>query len=224
MNRTKNSQPRFAGAFSLVEILVVSAIVAILAALAVPAISGALTRADRTKFVSNLRSVGMAMNLYAADHQSRFVGPLWPGQVVEYDRDRAGRLVRELAPYLEIADRSPAYVVDRFLPGAFRKALPNVAPKDIRVWVMNMAVPTGSGATANPWGSLVAGQESDSLRRSALPAAAENVWMMSEAYQTHPRVAGAAWRMNTVPRPPFGPLPLGLFFDGRVETFDPSTE
>lgn len=206
------------------EILVVVAIIAILAVLAVPAISGALTRAERTRFISNLRSVGMAMNLYSTDHQNQFPGPLWPGQVVEYDRDREGRLVRELAPYLGIADRTPPAVVDDFLPAPVRRALPNVAPKDIRVWVMNMAVPAAGGTTVNPWGSLVAGQESAPLRRNALLSPSGSVWAMSEAYQTHPRVAGAAWRMSTAPQPLFGRLPVGLFFDGRVETFDPTVE
>ncbi len=203
------------------ELLVVVAIVGILAALLLPAMSSALRRAERTEFVGQMRSVGAAMNLYAFDHGGRFVGPLWPGQVAEFDAARDGRLVRDLAPYLGIEAKPAPYVVPQFLPDAFRKALPGVAPKDIRVFVMNMSVPAETG-TFNAWGSLAAQPASTPQLRAALPSTANRVWAMSEAYQTHPRVVTAAWRASTVPKPVYGSRPLALFFDGSVAEVDPA--
>jgi len=210
-----------AGGFSLIEILVAVVILAILVAVGLPAISLAFSRGERAQAISAMRSIGLAMNLYSSDNSGKFVGPLWPGQVTEYDRDRAGRLVRELAPYLEIADRSTPYVVDRFLPPSARRSLPGVAAKDIRVYVMNMAAPVG-GASRSPWGSLAAQPPTQPLSAALLAGDSGETWALSEAYQTHPAVASAAWKSNTPPRPLHGPQPLGLFFDGSISFFDPA--
>ncbi|MCS7181316.1 MAG: DUF1559 domain-containing protein, partial [bacterium] len=58
--------------FTLVEMLVVIAIIAILAAFLLPALSGARERARRTTCINNLRQFGIAYEMYAEDHYERF--------------------------------------------------------------------------------------------------------------------------------------------------------
>ncbi len=58
-------------AFSLVELLVVVAIVALLAALLLPALSRARDRSRRAVCASNLRQLGLALASYAQDHDGR---------------------------------------------------------------------------------------------------------------------------------------------------------
>jgi prepilin-type N-terminal cleavage/methylation domain-containing protein/prepilin-type processing-associated H-X9-DG protein len=55
-------------AFTLVELLVVIAVLALLASLLLPALRGAKVSAQRAKCVSNLRQLGIAAQLYWLDH------------------------------------------------------------------------------------------------------------------------------------------------------------
>lgn len=57
-----------ARAFTLVELLTVIAIIAILAALIFPVFSTARSKARQTSCVSNLRQVGLSMEMYATDY------------------------------------------------------------------------------------------------------------------------------------------------------------
>lgn len=54
--------------FTLIELLVVIAIIAILAAILFPVFSQAKEAAKKTQDLSNIRQIGVALNLYANDH------------------------------------------------------------------------------------------------------------------------------------------------------------
>lgn len=56
-------------AFTLVEMLVVIGVIAILAALLLPALSQAKEKARRIACLNNLRQLGAAMHLFASDHE-----------------------------------------------------------------------------------------------------------------------------------------------------------
>jgi prepilin-type N-terminal cleavage/methylation domain-containing protein/prepilin-type processing-associated H-X9-DG protein len=58
-------------AFTVIEVIVVMAIVAVLASLLVPAVSRAKAHAYNTACMNNLRQLGIATRLYADDHQER---------------------------------------------------------------------------------------------------------------------------------------------------------
>ena len=197
--------------FTLIELLVTIAIVAILAALALTATSAARTQGDRAKAISNMRQIGSAIGLYAADKDSLLPGKLWPGQVAEFDPARAGRLVRELAPYLGLETPAKPVVIDLFVPPAYRRMTPTASLPTSRTFVMNMAVASGN-ATINPWGSLAANDGSVPLRLGSIPA---NAWGFSDADRQHPRVAGASWAANT-PAQPIHKKRLAWFFNGSV--------
>ena len=73
---TEHKQARAGGscrAFTLMELLTVTAVVALLAALLLPALGRAKARATRTVCLGNLRQLGLAWQMYAQENNDRLV-------------------------------------------------------------------------------------------------------------------------------------------------------
>jgi prepilin-type N-terminal cleavage/methylation domain-containing protein len=63
---------RRVGGFTLIELLVVIAIIAILAAILFPVFAQAREKARQTQSSSNVRNLGLAINMYKQDYDERF--------------------------------------------------------------------------------------------------------------------------------------------------------
>jgi len=87
------SAPR---AFTLIELLVVIAIIAVLVALFLPALIKAKERATTTWCLSNLRQLGLAMHLYAEEHEE-LLPPA--GKVITWDSTNPVAWTRALLDY-----------------------------------------------------------------------------------------------------------------------------
>ena len=203
-------------AFTLVELLVVLAVIGILAALSLGGLSKLRASSDRSKAISNMRQIGTGITLFAADNDGKLPGPLWPGQMPQFDPARSGRLVRELAPYLGIPTPTAPKVEPLFVPPAYRKAVSASFLDSARTYVLNMSIADADQILV-PWGNLATSPASQPLKLAAIPAQA---WGFSDADALHPRVVGAPWATNTPPKPVHTPKRLAWFFNGSVGPVD----
>jgi prepilin-type N-terminal cleavage/methylation domain-containing protein/prepilin-type processing-associated H-X9-DG protein len=93
------------GGFTLVELLVVIAVLAILAGILLPAFAQARASARKSTALSNLKQIGAALHLYTADHDDHLPSrwPIWLGYRPFFWRVDGGDLPSLLKPYVKNA-------------------------------------------------------------------------------------------------------------------------
>jgi prepilin-type N-terminal cleavage/methylation domain-containing protein/prepilin-type processing-associated H-X9-DG protein len=100
--RIDSEARRGVAAFTLIELMVVIAIIAILAALLLPALSRGKGYAWRTQCSNNLKQLGTVIQLYADEHGDHLPGPAWQGLYYIYDNSENVYLLYYLATYLSL--------------------------------------------------------------------------------------------------------------------------
>ncbi|MFA7343547.1 MAG: type II secretion system protein [Terrimicrobiaceae bacterium] len=143
------------GGFSLVELMAGMGIVAMLAAVVLPAVSAIGPLADNTRCVSNLRQIGQGILAYAQDHDGTLPGPLISAQYPYWET--SWQITWHLRDYLELdKTRGKTGRADVFMCPAYLRAgrkAANFKPYNSPVYGMNIQVPMeGETRVQQPFG------------------------------------------------------------------------
>jgi prepilin-type N-terminal cleavage/methylation domain-containing protein len=199
--------------FTLVELLVSIAIVAVLAALLFAVGSNFVKRAQMTTNMNTMRQIGIALLAYTGEHDGR----LPTSNLSQRPNMRDGHLAKPLAPYLGV----------KFEEGEDeRKVNPLFADK---AWVKAMGLSqaqlegtgdlptrfrlnrwTHNGMRNFPWGNPAQADKTEGYKLMMVPNPAR-VWALQDADRRIDSI-------STLEEPLWGKERLALFFDGHVES------
>jgi prepilin-type N-terminal cleavage/methylation domain-containing protein len=216
-------------AFTLVEMLVVVAIIAILAALLLPALSMAKQKSYRTQCINNLKQMSIAFQNYADDHGDQLPGPVWQGFYEEYDNQDYARLLYYVATYLgqpapTLTPQDCKLAQCPSAAGQWTAAASGTYPMSLQVplsYIVSVAItninseqitrPFGYPYSSPPWQNPN-DEPPKHLREIATPSLS---WAMTDADQQN--AFRTARYFNYLPKTPcHGNIRNELFFDWHV--------
>ncbi|WP_425607157.1 type II secretion system protein [Coraliomargarita algicola] len=222
--RCQSSQPQTCSsrsAFTLIELLCVIAVVGILATILLPLLSSARVRASSAVSSSNLRSIGVAMQMYMHEHKGYLPGPITNAQFASYSSSLDKGLTYFLGTYLDAPEPTKtSQVLSCFTFPAYLDYDPNMkGPSYFATTSAKI-----NGRTRNPWGYASSdpdkvGSPSQVFYVNDLDSNA--TMLLTEIDQQSPQVNGSeGWYTKLSPTPLHKSHRNQLFLDGSVRSVE----
>src|SRR5262245_15576405 len=215
---TRLHQEDHAG-FTLIELLVVIAVIGILAGILLPTLAKAKLKSQQSGCTSNLKQIGLAIQMYVDDNEDTVPGPVFSGARASYDKNSSQELIWFIAESLgQPPPSAKTIVVDAFVcPGYLRKA-PDVGSMIGRkCYLLNDDVDPNPLNRVPPFGYPIA-PVSAPLKLSSFDSylPPSNIYAITDVDKgnVNPMVS---WWSDLPYEPVHGPVRNQLFFDWDVE-------
>ncbi len=208
-------------AFNLVELLVVIALLAIVAAMLLPTLSGAKQKRRQVGCVSNLKQLGQALQLYIDDSEDQLPGPLWTGMQASADANSSEQLLYYVAPYLGVPPlkEEVAVIAVAACPGYMRYApgIRSIRDMEGRIsYLLSPDLDPQPGVPVRPFG--YPDPQQPPLKRSQINqyGSLAGLLAISDVDKGNLNDPTVGWWGDLPPAPVHGAVRNQLFFDGHV--------
>ena len=214
-----NTKSNWTRGFTLTELLVVLAVIGILAALLLPAISQAKAISLNSGCVSNLRRIGHATQTFVQDHGGKLPGPVWVGQPFDVEDISNTSLPYYLGRYLK--EKPTGGQLKTFLCPAYEQFAPRSPPHRERVSLIVNQDIDPERKTIRPFGYPtrwgLPSKEPLNLSELAGFGSPEETYAMTDADKKNSPVNDNPWFEQLPENPVHGHHRNELFFDWHVE-------
>jgi|ERR1051326_188463 prepilin-type N-terminal cleavage/methylation domain-containing protein len=216
-------------AFTLLELLVVMAVIGVLTATIVPALSKAKQRSIQTGCLSNLKQVGIALQLYVSDNEDSLPGPVFSGARASYDKNSSTELIWYIADYLDapspstVSPNKPVVAEVFVCPGYLRYAPGLTSMQGRKCYLLNDNVgergpvarvpPFGYPSFGEPASEPIATLKLSELEAYVSPALA---YAITDVDWLNINPSNTGWWQDVPSKPVHGNVRTELYFDWHV--------
>ena len=213
---------RLRAGFTLIEVLVVIAIIAILTATLLPVLANAKKKGVQVKCMSNLKQIGIGLQMFADDNEDFLPGPLAAGARASYDKTSSQELIYHIATYVGDPAPSPKTTISRVFrcPGYERNAPALTSLVGRKVFLLNDDADANPLSKVPPFGYPFPPDEANPIKLAMfdnnLPPS--SVFAVTDVDQSIPILNPTiSWWTDLPNKPVHGSVRNQLFFDWHVE-------